>query len=70
VPQQAYSHAQSPVSSPVQARRDWDLLGTDNSQIVPSEVAATSAEHDNVGKTSPSTRFPFVVLKFRLDYCL
>ncbi|TVU18437.1 hypothetical protein EJB05_34538 [Eragrostis curvula] len=55
VPQQAYSHTQSPVSSPVRARRDWDLLGTENRQVIPSEVAATSSEHDNVGKISPST---------------
>ncbi|XP_062230435.1 uncharacterized protein LOC133928224 [Phragmites australis] len=55
VPQQAYSHVQSPVSSPVRARRDWDLLGNENRQVIPSEVAATSAEHDNVGGTSPST---------------
>ncbi|GJM94244.1 hypothetical protein PR202_ga10874 [Eleusine coracana subsp. coracana] len=55
VPQQAYSHVQSPVSSPVRARRDWDLLGAENRQVIPSEIAATSAEHDNVGKTSPST---------------
>ncbi|KAL6619880.1 hypothetical protein ACP70R_035019 [Stipagrostis hirtigluma subsp. patula] len=55
VPQQAYSHVQSPVSSPVRARRDWDLLGNENRQVVPSEVAATSVDHDNVGRTSPST---------------
>ncbi|KAK3141023.1 hypothetical protein QOZ80_5AG0409040 [Eleusine coracana subsp. coracana] len=55
VPQQAYSHVQSPVSSPIRTRRDWDLLGAENHQVIPSEIAATSAEHDNVGKTSPST---------------
>ncbi|KAL6865180.1 hypothetical protein ACP4OV_016331 [Aristida adscensionis] len=55
VPQQTYSHVQSPVSSPVRGRRDWDLLGTENRQVIPSEVAATSADHDNIGRTSPST---------------
>lgn len=55
VPQQAYSHVHSPVSSPVQTRRDWDLLGNENRQVIRSEVATTSAEHDNVGRTSPST---------------
>ncbi|XP_066381549.1 uncharacterized protein [Miscanthus floridulus] len=54
VPQQAYSHVQSPAS-PVRARRDWDLLGNENRQVIRSEVATTSAEHDNVGRTSPST---------------
>ncbi|XP_062179926.1 uncharacterized protein LOC133884502 isoform X2 [Phragmites australis] len=55
VPQQAYSHVQSPVSSPAQGRRDWDLLGNENRQVIPSEVAAASAEHDSFGRTSPST---------------
>ncbi|RLN29766.1 uncharacterized protein C2845_PM05G26640 [Panicum miliaceum] len=55
VPQQAYSHVQSPASSPVRTRRDWDLLGNENRQAIPSEVATTSAEHDNIGRTSPST---------------
>ncbi|CAL4902496.1 unnamed protein product [Urochloa decumbens] len=57
VPQQAYSHVQSPVASPVRARRDWDLLGNESHQAIQSEVATTSAEHDNVGRTFPSTRF-------------
>jgi len=55
VPQQAYSHVQSPASSPVRTRRDWDLLGHENRQAIPSEVATTSAEHDSIGRTSPST---------------
>ncbi|CAL4909920.1 unnamed protein product [Urochloa decumbens] len=55
VPQQPYSHVQSPVASPVRARRDWDLLGNESHQAIQSEVATTSAEHDNVGRTSPST---------------
>ncbi|CAN6358848.1 unnamed protein product [Urochloa humidicola] len=55
VPQQAYSHVQSPSASPVRARRDWDLLGNESFQAIQSEVATTSAEHDNVGRTSPST---------------
>ncbi|OEL17833.1 hypothetical protein BAE44_0021146, partial [Dichanthelium oligosanthes] len=55
VPQQAYSHVQSPASSPVRARRDWDLLGNEGRQVIRSEFDTTSAEHDNVGRTSPST---------------
>ncbi|CAN6336562.1 unnamed protein product [Urochloa humidicola] len=58
VPQQAYSHVQSPSASPVRARRDWDLLGNESHQAIQSEVATTSAEHDNVGRTSPSTSNP------------
>ncbi|VAH11972.1 unnamed protein product [Triticum turgidum subsp. durum] len=53
VPQQAYSHVQSPISSPVRARRDWDLLANDNRQVVPAEAAATNTEHGNAGRTSP-----------------
>lgn len=70
VPQQAYSHAQSPASSPVRARRDWDLLGNENRQVIQSEVATTSAEHDNVGRTSPSTRLLVVIIlkKFNRIY--
>uniref|UniRef100_A0A0D9ZT04 Uncharacterized protein n=1 Tax=Oryza glumipatula TaxID=40148 RepID=A0A0D9ZT04_9ORYZ len=55
VPQQAYSHVQSPMSSPVRARRDWDLLGNENHQAIPSEVTAVNTEHENVGTTSPSS---------------
>ncbi|CAL5096652.1 unnamed protein product [Urochloa decumbens] len=55
VPQQAYSHVQSPAASPVRARRDWDLLGNESHQAIQSEVGTASAEHDNVGRTSPST---------------
>lgn len=65
VPQQAYSHVQSPASSPVRARRDWDLLGNENHQVIRSDVATTSAEHDNVGRTSPSTRLLVVTLKIQ-----
>ncbi|KAL5202798.1 hypothetical protein ABZP36_013750 [Zizania latifolia] len=54
VPQQAYSHVQSPMSS-VRARHDWDLLGNENHQVVPSEVAATNGECDNVGTASPTS---------------
>ncbi|KAF6992700.1 hypothetical protein CFC21_009669 [Triticum aestivum] len=53
VPQQAYSHVQSPISSPVRARRDWDLLANDNRQVVPAEAAATNTEHGNAGRASP-----------------
>jgi len=67
VPQQAYSHVQSPVSSPVRTRRDWDLLGHENRQAIPSEVATTSAEHDSIGRTSPSTRLPVVISTIQLD---
>ncbi|KAL5230457.1 hypothetical protein ABZP36_029233 [Zizania latifolia] len=55
VPQQACSHVQFPMSSPVRARRDWDLLGNENHYVVPSEVAATNGENDNVGTASPSS---------------
>ncbi|XP_015693331.1 uncharacterized protein LOC102706005 isoform X2 [Oryza brachyantha] len=55
VAQQAYSHVQSPMSSPVRARRDWDLLGNENHQTIASEVAAVNTEHDNIGITSPSS---------------
>ncbi|KAF8724793.1 hypothetical protein HU200_020728 [Digitaria exilis] len=57
VPQQAYSQIQSPASSPVRGRRDWDLLGNETRHATRSEVTTTSAEHDNIGRTSPSTRF-------------
>ncbi|CAM0958966.1 unnamed protein product [Alopecurus aequalis] len=53
VPQQAYSHVQSPISSPVRTRRDWDLLANENSQVISPEVASTNTEQDNVGRTSP-----------------
>ncbi|XP_044963277.1 uncharacterized protein LOC123415192 isoform X1 [Hordeum vulgare subsp. vulgare] len=49
VPQQPYSHVQSPISSPVRARRDWDLLANDNRQVIPAEAAATNTEHGNAG---------------------
>ncbi|VAH00047.1 unnamed protein product [Triticum turgidum subsp. durum] len=53
VPQQPYSHVQSPISSPVRARRDWDLLANDNRQVISAEAAATTTEHGNAGRTSP-----------------
>lgn len=53
VPQQAYCHVQSPISSPVRTRRDWDLLANENRQVIPPEVASTNIEHENVGRTSP-----------------
>ncbi|XP_047089581.1 uncharacterized protein LOC124701545 isoform X1 [Lolium rigidum] len=53
VPQQAYSHVQSPISSPVRTRRDWDLLANENNQVIPTEVASTNTEHGNVGMASP-----------------
>uniref|UniRef100_A0A453SXD7 AIR9-like A9 domain-containing protein n=1 Tax=Aegilops tauschii subsp. strangulata TaxID=200361 RepID=A0A453SXD7_AEGTS len=53
VPQQAYSHAESPISYPVRARRDWDLLANENRQILPTKAALTDTEHDNAGRTSP-----------------
>jgi len=53
VPQQAYSHVQSPISSPVRTRRDWDLLANENNQAIPTEVASTNTEHGNIGRTSP-----------------
>jgi hypothetical protein len=56
VPQQAYSHAQSPISSPVRTRRDWDLLANENREVIPTEVASTNTEHDNAGRTSPPSR--------------
>ncbi|KQK08171.1 hypothetical protein BRADI_2g40100v3 [Brachypodium distachyon] len=52
VPQQAYAHVQSPTSSPVRARRDWDLLANENRQV-PTEVAATNTEQENNGRISP-----------------
>ncbi|EMS48530.1 hypothetical protein TRIUR3_00700 [Triticum urartu] len=53
VPQQPYSHVQSPISSPVRTRRDWDLLANDNRQVISAEAAATTTEHGNAGRTSP-----------------
>ncbi|KAM3193649.1 hypothetical protein ACQJBY_070336 [Aegilops geniculata] len=53
VPQQAYSRAESPISYPVRARRDWDLLANENRQILPTKAALTDTEHDNAGRTSP-----------------
>lgn len=67
MPQQAYSHVQSPASSPVRARRDWDLLGNESRQAIQTEVGTTNAEHDNIGRTSPSTRSPVVISTIQLD---
>ncbi|KAM3405729.1 hypothetical protein ACQJBY_000004 [Aegilops geniculata] len=53
VPQQPYSHVQSPISSPLRARRDWDLLANDNRQVTPAEADATNTEHGNAGRASP-----------------
>ncbi|TVU22275.1 hypothetical protein EJB05_31959 [Eragrostis curvula] len=59
VPQTAYPHVQSPMSSPVQARREWGVLGNKNHQVIPSEVPTRSAEHDDMGGTSISSRNQF-----------
>ncbi|OEL25808.1 hypothetical protein BAE44_0013172 [Dichanthelium oligosanthes] len=61
VPQTAYPHVQSPMSSPVQARRDWGggAFINRNRQAGPSEVPTRNAEHDDIGGTSLSSRNQF-----------
>uniref|UniRef100_A0ACD5XDJ7 Uncharacterized protein n=1 Tax=Avena sativa TaxID=4498 RepID=A0ACD5XDJ7_AVESA len=52
VPQQACSRVHS-TTSPVRTGGDGGLLADENRQVIPTEVAATNTEHDNVGRTSP-----------------
>ncbi|XP_062191403.1 uncharacterized protein LOC133895251 isoform X2 [Phragmites australis] len=59
VPQTAYTHIQSPMSSPVQARGDWGVFGNKNCQVIPSEVPRRNAEYNDMGKTSLSSRNQF-----------
>ncbi|CAM0884914.1 unnamed protein product [Alopecurus aequalis] len=44
----------SPISS-VRTRHAWDLSSDEKLQVIPTDVAATNTEHDNVGRTSPSS---------------
>ncbi|XP_008782442.2 uncharacterized protein LOC103701978 [Phoenix dactylifera] len=55
VPQPAYPHAQSPISSPsnIQTRDDWEVLGNRNRQTGPSGLATKIPDHDNLERTSP-----------------
>ncbi|KAL6626571.1 hypothetical protein ACP70R_030297 [Stipagrostis hirtigluma subsp. patula] len=54
VPQTTYPHIQSPMSSPVQARQR-----NRNHQAIPSEVPTRNTEHDDMGRTSVSSRNQF-----------
>jgi hypothetical protein len=56
VTQTSYPHVQSPMSSPVQARGVWGVLGSKSHQVNPSEVPSKNAEHDDMGGTSLSSR--------------
>ncbi|XP_010936740.1 uncharacterized protein [Elaeis guineensis] len=55
VPQPAYSHAQSPISSPsnIQTRVDWEVPGNQNRQTGPSGLATKNPDHDILDRTSP-----------------
>ncbi|XP_077244076.1 uncharacterized protein LOC143884411 isoform X2 [Tasmannia lanceolata] len=59
VPQAAYSHAQTPITSPSNAqtmRADWEPLGHHNPHHPGlNAVASKSLDHDNLGRSSPST---------------
>ncbi|KAK3163670.1 hypothetical protein QOZ80_1AG0006650 [Eleusine coracana subsp. coracana] len=59
VPQTAYPQVQSPMSSPVQARGEWAVLGNKNHQFIPGEVPTKNAEHDDMGGSSRSSRNQF-----------
>ncbi|WVZ71919.1 hypothetical protein U9M48_020448 [Paspalum notatum var. saurae] len=61
VPQSAYPHVQSPMSSssPVQTRGDWGAFGNKNRQFIPNEVPTRNTEHDDMGGTSLSSRNQF-----------
>lgn len=56
VTQTSYPHVQSPMSSPVQARGEWGVLGSKIHQVIPSEVPTKNAELDDMGGTSLSSR--------------
>ncbi|XP_020097297.1 uncharacterized protein LOC109716331 isoform X2 [Ananas comosus] len=57
VPQPAYAHAQSPISSPiVQTRGEWEVLGNQSHQGGPTGVTMRNVDHDNLGgRNLPST---------------
>lgn len=61
VPQTTYPHVQSPMSSssPVQGTGDWGAFGNKNRQVFSSEVPTRNAEHDDMGRTSLSSRNQF-----------
>ncbi|KAL6847736.1 hypothetical protein ACP4OV_021864 [Aristida adscensionis] len=61
VPQTAYPHVQSPMSSPVQARGNRGVLGNRNNQFTPSEVPTRNTEHDDMGRTSVLSRNQFTM---------
>ncbi|URE34382.1 hypothetical protein MUK42_06219 [Musa troglodytarum] len=58
VPQAAYPHARSPISSPsyFQMRPDWEAVRNQNQQPVPSSVHAKNLDHDIPETNIPSTR--------------
>ncbi|KAF8723972.1 hypothetical protein HU200_020975 [Digitaria exilis] len=58
VPQTAYPHVQSPMSSPAQARGAWGAFSSKNYQVITSEVPTRNAEHE-MGGTSISSRNQF-----------
>ncbi|KAG9449990.1 hypothetical protein H6P81_009955 [Aristolochia fimbriata] len=56
VPQQPYSHSQTPSSSPLNAQTtriaEWDMYGRNNN-LPTSGVVMKDLEHDNLGRYSP-----------------
>jgi hypothetical protein len=66
VPQTAYPHVQSPISSPVQGRGNWSVIANKNRQVIPSEVPARNIDHDYRGRTSLSNRYDlsFIILVY------
>ncbi|XP_020268739.1 uncharacterized protein LOC109844188 isoform X2 [Asparagus officinalis] len=56
VPQPAYSHTQSPVSSPSNARTklEWEALGSQNHNPGPSGFASKNTNQDVLERMSPS----------------
>uniref|UniRef100_A0A0D9UVV8 DUF7046 domain-containing protein n=1 Tax=Leersia perrieri TaxID=77586 RepID=A0A0D9UVV8_9ORYZ len=59
VPQTPYPHIQSPISSPVQVRGDWDVAGNKNRQVIPTDVAPRNVNHDDMGRNSLSSSNKF-----------
>ncbi|XP_064935386.1 uncharacterized protein LOC135587674 isoform X1 [Musa acuminata AAA Group] len=58
VPQAAYPHARSPISSPsnFQTRPDWEAVRNQNQQPVPSSVHTKNLDHDIPETNIPLTR--------------
>ncbi|XP_042418052.1 uncharacterized protein LOC122006565 isoform X1 [Zingiber officinale] len=57
VPQPAYSHARSPISSPnFQTNHDWETVGIQNQQVGPSSIPAKALDQDIPETSGPSMR--------------